>query len=114
MATRVMSRGEPGLTREHWKVISRVLVGALVVLLVVVGLQWVLGAERRAIQSMEPGKRAVLFQESYASFEALCQEDPGGALTGNCRRQARFLSNFPECGTACRTQTSRYLSYGTR
>ena len=63
---------------------------------------------------MEPGKRAVLFQESFASFEALCREDPGGALTANCRRQARFLSHFPECGTACRAETSQYLATWTR
>ncbi|HEX5750117.1 MAG TPA: hypothetical protein VFZ09_28060 [Archangium sp.] len=114
MATRAMSRGEPGLTREHWGVLSRVLVGALAVLLFGGGLSWVLGAERRALQALEPGKRAVLFQESYASFETLCQEDPGGALTANCRRQARFLTQFPECGTACRARTSPYLSSWTR
>ena len=110
MATRVMSRGEPGLTREHWKVIGRVVVGALAVLLLAVGLQWVLGAERRALRKMEPGRRAVLFQQSFASFEALCREDPGGFLTANCRRQARFLTQFPECGTACHARTSLYLA----
>jgi hypothetical protein len=109
MATRAMSRGEPGLTREHWKVMGRVLAGALAVLLLVVGLQWVLGAEQRALRKMEPGKRAVLFQESLTSFETLCREDPGGFLTMNCRRQARFLTQFPECGTACHAQTSPYL-----
>ena len=110
MATRAISRGEPGLTREHWNVIGRVVVGALALLLLAVGLQWVLGAERRALRNMEPGQRAVLFQESFASFETLCREDPGGSLTANCRRQARFLSQFPECGTACRAQTSLYLA----
>lgn len=114
MATRAMSPGEPGLTREHWNVTSRALVAALALLLFVVGLYWVLGAERRALLDMEPGKRAVLFQESFASFETLCQEDPGGALSANCRRQARFLSQFPECGTACRARTSQYLSSWTR
>ncbi|WP_375769609.1 hypothetical protein NR798_01625 [Archangium gephyra] len=89
---------------------TRVLVWVLAVLLAVVGLQWVLGAERRALLGMEPEKRTVLFQESFASFETLCRKDPGGALTASCRRQARFLSQFPECDHACRVETSQYLS----
>jgi cytochrome b pre-mRNA-processing protein 3 len=109
MATHTMNRGEPGLTREQWSLMTRVLVGALAVLLLLAGLQWMLGAEQRALRGMEPGKRTVLFQESFASFETLCREDPGGFLTANCRRQARFLDKFPECGTACRVETSRYL-----
>jgi cytochrome b pre-mRNA-processing protein 3 len=114
MATRVMSREAPGLTRREWKTLVRVATWVVLVLLLVAGLQWVLGAERRAVKGMEPAKRAVLFQESFESFETLCREDPGGALTSSCRRQARFLRQFPECGGACRSRLSPYLSTWTR
>ncbi len=109
-----MSQGAPLLTRDEWKVIGRVAVVGLSVLLLLAGLVWVLGAERRALLSMEPGKRAVFFQESFASFETLCHEDPGGALTANCRRQARFLSQFPECDAACHAEVSLYYGKATR
>ena len=102
------------LTRSEWKVVVRVAVLGLSVLLLVAGLVWVLGAERRALLSMEPGRRAVLFQETLTSFETLCHEDPGGALTDTCRRQARFLGLFPECDAACHAEVSRYYGEATR
>jgi hypothetical protein len=109
-----MGQGAPWLTRDEWMMLVRVAVLGLSVLLLVAGLLWVLGAERRAVLSMEPEKRAVLFQESFASFESLCHEDPGGALTADCRRQARFLARFPECGDACRAEVSQYIGQATR
>lgn len=91
-----------------------ILLAVLAVVLLVAGLFWALGAEQRAIDSMKPGKRAAVFQQSFASFEALCREDPGGALTSDCRRQARFLGQFPECGAACHERLSPYLPRWTR
>jgi hypothetical protein len=114
MATRAMSRGAPWLTRDEWKALVGVVLVAAAVMLVVTGLLWVLGAEHRAIASMEPGRRALLFQETLEGFETLCQEDPGGALTADCRRQAHFLRQFPECEGACREVLSPYLGRGTR
>lgn len=111
-----MSRGVPGLTPEQAKRVFRVawiLLGVLVVLLLA-GLFWMLGAEQRAINAMEPGKRAAVFQQSFESFESLCSENPGGALAADCQRQARFLQKFPECGGDCRARLSPYLPRWTR
>ncbi len=114
MATRVMSRGLPELTPEQSKRAVRALGGVLAVLLLVAGLFWVLGAEQRAINTMEPGKRVAVFQQSFATFESLCGEYPGEALMSNCRRQARFLRRFPECDVVCRSKVSRYSGEPTR
>lgn len=111
-----MSPGEPWLGRDERKPTLGVRVSVMVVVAVLLaaGLLWVLGAEQRAILSMEPERRAVVFQQSYASFEAMCHEDPGGFLTANCRRQARFLQKFPECQGVCRTETLQYIGEAMR
>jgi len=109
-----MSRGGPWLTREERKVLTGVAGVGIALVLLVAGLLWVLGAEQRAIQTMEPGRRAVVFQRSFASFESLCREDPGGSLSADCRRQARFLQKFPECVDVCREEVSRYLFSASR
>ena len=114
MATRVMSWGLPELTPEQSKRVVRALWVVLAVLLLVAGLFWVLGTEQRAINAMEPGKRAAVFQQSFATFETLCDEYPGEALMANCRRQARFLRHFPECDVVCRSEVSRYVGEATR
>ncbi|PTL84917.1 hypothetical protein DAT35_07650 [Vitiosangium sp. GDMCC 1.1324] len=115
-----MSPGEPWLDldeQEARKSRLRVRVAMVVVmavLLLVAGMLWMQGAERRAILDMAPEKRAAVFQQSLASFESLCGEDPGFALSSDCRRQARFLRQFPECVGACQEQVSRYLGGATR
>jgi cytochrome b pre-mRNA-processing protein 3 len=114
MATRVMSWGLPGLTLEQSKRVVRAVWMVLAVLLLAAGLFWVLGAEQRAINAMEPGKRAAVFQQSFATFETLCGEYPGEALMGNCRRQARFLWHFPECDVVCRSEVSRFVGEAAR
>jgi len=114
MATRVMSWGLPEFTPEKRKRAVRAVGVVLAALLLVAGLLWVLGAEQRAINAMEPGKRAVVFQQSFASFETLCGGYSGEALMANCRRQARFLRLFPECDGSCRSEVSRYVGEATR
>jgi hypothetical protein len=115
MATQVMSPGEPWPREGERKKGRRLaLLVALALLVLLAGVLWTLGAEQRAINGMEPGKRTAVFQRSYASFEALCQEDPGGPLTSDCRQQARFLRQFPECDGACRELLSPYLPRWTR
>jgi hypothetical protein len=44
----------------------------------------------------------------------VCQGEPSRALMANCRRQARFLEQFPECDSACHARLSPYLGYGVR
>lgn len=111
-----MSRGVPELTPEQSKRVFRGawVVLALLAVVLLAGLFWMQGGEQRAIDAMEPGKRSAVFQQGYASFESLCREDPGGALTSDCRRQARFLRQFPECGSACHERLSPYLPRWTR
>lgn len=106
-----MSRGVPELAPKQSRRVFGTTWAALAVLVVLLlaGLLWMQGAEQRAIDAMEPGKRLAVFQQSYASFEALCREDPGRALASDCRRQARFLKQFPECGSACHERLSPYL-----
>lgn len=114
MATQVMGSGEPWPGQgEKTKRLLAVLV-AIALLVLLAGVLWMLGAEHRAIDALEPGKRAAVFQQGYASFEALCREDPGRALTSDCRRQARFLKQFPECRGSCRERLSPYLPHSTR
>jgi hypothetical protein len=114
MATRVMSGGVPEHPPERWKRGVQAVWVVLAALLLAAGLFWVLGTEQRAIHAMAPGKRAAVFQESFATFETLCGEYPGEALMANCRRQARFLRHFPECDVVCRSELSRYVGVPTR
>jgi hypothetical protein len=114
MATRVMSPGESWPTGGEKKVHRVMVLVAIALVVVLAGVLWMVGAEQRAIDSMEPGKRAAVFQQSYASFDALCHEDPGGPLTSDCRRQALFLRQFPECGAGCHERLTPYLPRWTR
>ncbi|MGZ3460036.1 MAG: hypothetical protein ACXU86_16210, partial [Archangium sp.] len=69
MATQVMSPEAPWPTRDERKRHVRLAVLVATVLgLLLVGLLWMLGAEQRAINAMEPGRRVAVFQQSYASF----------------------------------------------
>lgn len=115
MATQAMSPGEPWPDRAEKTRRYRLVVPVVLALLVLLAaVLWMLGAEQRAIDAMEPGKRAAVFQQSYASFDALCRDDPGGALTSDCRQQARFLRQFPECGPGCHERLAPYLPRWTR
>ncbi|WP_426734148.1 hypothetical protein [Myxococcus faecalis] len=63
-----------------------------------------LGSERRAVLSLEPEERALVFQESWDGFQRLCSASSPPGLSARCREQARFLLLFPECQGACQEQ----------
>lgn len=110
-----MSRGGSGFSVELGRPVAWI-VGLVVVVAVLAGLvQWTRGAQGRALEAMDPGKRAEVFERSMASFQSLCHEDPGPALASDCRSQAGFLRRFPECTEGCRAELGRYLhTWGTR
>ena len=110
-----MSRGGSGFSGELGRPVAWAL-GLVVLMMVLAALvQWTRGAQGRALAAMEPGKRAEVFERSMASVESLCREDPGPALASDCRSQADFLRQFPECTQGCRVEVGRYLhSWGTR
>ncbi len=97
-----------------WTPLARVMAGWLSLLVALAVGVWVLGAERRALQAMEPGRRAALFQANLESYQRLCREDPGVVLASPCRERAGFLLLFPECTEPCRVQVSHSLRRAER
>lgn len=90
----------PSLASPWWKdLLSILALGASLAL--VVG--W-LGSERRAVLSLEPDERALVFRESWDGFQRLCSAPSQSGLIPRCREQARFLLLFPECQGACQEQ----------
>jgi hypothetical protein len=59
------------------------------------------GAERRALEQLRPDEQVAVYEEALKEFEALCAP-PGPGLVETCRKRARYLRYFPECGPRCR------------
>jgi hypothetical protein len=85
------------------------------VVLLVLGAVWLYlqGGENRALNAMSPVQRAALFEETRDSLRLTCLKDAGvksgGRLEKRCQKQADFLTRFPECGEACRTEIAPFL-----
>ncbi len=92
---------------KRWR--SQLLWIVPLVILVLVAWGWSLTAQRRAIRSMDPQERSLLFQETLESFHRLCGKQTKPGLVDYCGGQARFLAHFPECGPECRQQTGYFL-----
>ncbi|XXF78337.1 hypothetical protein P2318_00850 [Myxococcaceae bacterium GXIMD 01537] len=76
----------------------------LCALLVAVWFLRVGSLEKQAIDKMDPQRRAVLFEESLATFRSMCVADRSRSFERRCRAQAQFLRQFPECGDECLAQ----------
>lgn len=74
---------------------------------------WMLTAERRAVRSLPPERRAAVYAGRLRAFEVTC-EPPRAGLEGRCRDEARFLELFPECDARCRRLVGPHLRAATR
>lgn len=80
-----------------WKVLA-----PLFLLALALAWFWSLGAERRAIQSMEPAERRAVYEQSFGELQILCGTAPrGDALEKRCLEQVLFILKFPECDARC-------------
>ena len=69
---------------------------------------WKEGAEDRAIRSLPAQERRAQFARTAEELRTVCAHPPE-ALRVHCRRQAEFLSRFPECDAACQQLVERFF-----
>lgn len=94
----------PRLDERTWIRWLALLCGALLAIGALLLLARALTAEQRALGRMDPQARATLFQETWASFQAVCQPQPAPGFGDRCLQEAQFLLKFPECTADCREQ----------
>jgi hypothetical protein len=75
-------------------------------LLIAVGLAlafaWSSGAERRALEGMDPVQRGAVYEQAFGELQRLCGAGPrNDALEKRCQEQVAFVLQFPECDASC-------------
>jgi len=92
------------LTRQPGRYRHRA--GWALALLIALGLAvafiWSSGAERRAIEGMDPVERRAVYEQAFGEFQRLCGAGPrDDALEKRCLEQGAFVLQFPECDARC-------------
>jgi hypothetical protein len=89
---------QPGRYRDRawWAVVL------LLVLALAVAFVWNLGAERRAVEGLDPAQRRAVYEQAFGEFQRLCGAGPrDDALEKRCVAQVEFILQFPECDARC-------------
>jgi hypothetical protein len=74
----------------------------LVVVALAVALVWNSGAERRAIERLEPAQRRAVYEQAFGELQRLCGSGPrDDALERRCTEQIAYVLKFPECDGRC-------------
>ncbi len=96
---------------DRWLHVRLIILGLLVILL----LTWLVtrGDFRRSIEALPPEERAALYQRNLEAFRHDCVAK-GPLVPQRCAQDARFLSKFPECDTACRAAIAPFLNRPSR
>ena len=72
-------------------------------LAIVAGSMWSSGREREALLQMSPEARARVYEGAISTLAQMCPERKMDIeVPERCRRDAQFLSQFPECDDECR------------
>lgn len=80
-----------------WWALALILVLALAAAFV-----WNLGAERRAIEGLDPVQRRAVYEQAFGEIQRLCGAGPrDDALEKRCIEQVGFILQFPECDARC-------------
>jgi hypothetical protein len=89
---------QPGRYRDRaWWAVA-----LLVVLALAVAFVWNLGAERRAIEGLDPAQRHAVSEQAFGELQRLCGVRPrDDALEKRCVAQVEFILQFPECDARC-------------
>ncbi len=91
--------GEPRRYRDRagWALALLIALGLAVAFI------WNSGAERRAIEGMDPVRRRAVYEQAFGELQRLCGAGPRhDALEKQCVDQVAFIQQFPECDAACR------------
>jgi hypothetical protein len=101
----------PGRYRDRaWWALALLLVLALAVAFV-----WNLGAERRAIEGLDPVQRRAVYEQVFGEVQRLCGAGPrDDALEKRCVEQVQFISQFPECDARCQELARSHMPRPTK
>lgn len=85
-------------------------------ILAAIGFVWIwnLRGEERAIRALPQAERQSLYRRTLEDLRAVCGPSHGGDLSAHCRRQARFILQFPDCDDACQSLARKQLDMPTR
>jgi len=76
---------------------------------------WSSGAERRALEGMDPVQRGAVYEQAFGELQRLCGDGPReDALEKHCREQVAFVLQFPECDARCQRITRLHAPRPTR
>jgi hypothetical protein len=102
---------QPGRHRDRawWAlalIITLALTGAFV---------WNLGAERRAIERLDPAQRRAVYDQAFGELQRLCGAGPrDDALERRCTAQVAFILQFPECDARCQEIARSHMPRPTK
>jgi hypothetical protein len=92
------NRGQPGWFRSRAGYALAVIFAAALAAAFI----WRSGAERRAIERMDPSERRLVYENAFAELRRLCGAGPrDDALEKRCVAQVEFILQFPECDARC-------------
>jgi len=92
------ARGQADRNRDlAWWAVALLLALALAAAFV-----WNMGAERRAIEGLDPLQRRAVYEQAFGELQRLCGAGPrDDALEKRCIEQVALILQFPECDARC-------------
>jgi hypothetical protein len=92
------TKGQPGRYGDR----ARWAVALLFVLGLALAFVWNSGAERRAIERLDPVQRRAVYEQAYGELQRLCGAGPrDDALEKRCTQLVDYIVQFPECDARC-------------
>jgi hypothetical protein len=101
------SQGQP--ERRWWQSVLAFFALAVVVFTAAALWVWWQQGERRALLELPPAERQAIYARTFEAAQRLCSLPGADSFHDECRRQAEFLSLFPECDQACQRLVDPYV-----
>lgn len=68
----------------------------------------------RELRALPVAERRALYARTLETLHTTCNRECGSEVAEYCRRQADFLTRFPECDSECRDLAARFAPTPSR